>query len=212
MNYKILSVVLVLLLFSTTPAFAHKLFAVYDKNTTFETATFFPDPFNDSYFTLEEFSREGESHWYSFVGSNGQEIFIQTLIPDIASSGDFTPCFDLIIGQGKVSPKVMKEVFIEEFSNTEWIVTCELTLTLPSDGLYYIRVHDELNHFNVGDTGKFSMAVGTQENFTLFDWIQTPIWYLQIHVFFENFYLVWFLIVMAIVISAWFIIALDKKS
>lgn len=206
---KLIPILLLIVIVTTSPAYAHKLIAVYDENTTFQTSTFFPDPFNNSYFTLEEFTREGQSHWYAFVGTQGQEVFIQTLVPDLQKTSDFTPCFDLIIGNGKVSPKVMKKDFIEEFSSTDWTVTCELTLTLPSDGLYYIRAHDELNHFNVGDVGKFSMAIGTVDNFSVIDWVQAPIWLLQIYVFFENFMLVAFVLVMAVVISTWFILALN---
>lgn len=208
---KLIYIILVLVVIGTTPAFAHKLLWVSDENTTFQTASFIPDPFTNSYFTLEEFTRQGQSHWYSFVGIEGQEVFIQTLVPDIASSRDFEPCFDLLIGDAKVTPKVMKKEFHEEFSDTDWIITCELTITLPDDGLYYIRAHDQLDHYEVGDTGKFSLSIGTTDEFSLLDWIQLPIWLVHLHLFFENNLFVAFVLLISFIVMILLVIALTNN-
>ena len=175
------------------PASAIKFLAV-DDNMMFQTATFIPDPFNDSYFTLEKFDIRGESHWYQFVGREGQIITIRTLVPDIESSRNFTPSFDLLIGQEKVTPESQMTRFHEEFTNTDWFITAELTMTLPSEGLYYIRAHDELHHYSQGDTGKFSMVVGEDDVLDFGDYLQLPYWLLLVNQFFENFVYVWIML------------------
>ncbi len=98
---KLFIIVFLFALMAIPPVSALKLLAVNDDNNMFQTATLIPDPFNNSYFTLETFEREGQSHWYAFVGEKGMVIAIQTLVPDIDSSRDFVPSFDLIIGVDK---------------------------------------------------------------------------------------------------------------
>ena len=206
------AVIGILLLTFAPEADAHKLLAVDPDNTMFQTAQQIPNPFEGSYFTLERFEREGQSHWYSFIGIEGEEIFIQTLVPDIDLSRDFTPCFDLLIGQDKATPEVMKKPFVEEFSGTEWIITCELTMTLPDDGLYYIRAHDELHHYSVGDTGKFSLGIGIEEDFTIFDWIQVPFWLMHMNLFFENNVLVWIMLVLVLILAVIILVAISRRG
>ncbi len=190
---KLFIIVFLFALMAIPPASAIKFLAV-DDNMMFQTATFIPDPFNDSYFTLEKFDIRGESHWYQFVGREGQIITIRTLVPDIESSRNFTPSFDLLIGQEKVTPESQMTRFHEEFTNTDWFITAELTMTLPSEGLYYIRAHDELHHYSQGDTGKFSMVVGEDDVLDFGDYLQLPYWLLLVNQFFENFVYVWIML------------------
>lgn len=198
---KLIPIVFLLIIISTNPAFAHKLLAVNDNNTMFQTSTVIPDPFGNSYFTLETFEREGQSHWYAFNGIKGERVLIQTLVPDIESSRDFTPCFDLLIGQDKVTPDPIRKNFLEDITNSNWIITCELDMILPSDGLYYVRAHDELHHYEFGDTGKFSFAIGTMDNLTIFDWMQVPFWILHVNLFFENLVFVWIMLSLLVVVA-----------
>lgn len=190
-----------ILVIGTTPAFALKLLAVNPDNTMFQTAIHIPDPFNNSYFTLEHFEREGQSHWYSFVGRENQIIFIQTLVPDLPISRDFTPSFDLLIGQDKVTPQIDKRLFFQELTGSNWIITSELRMELPSDGLYYIRAHDELHHYSIGDIGKFSLVVGEVDNLSFFDRLHIPIWMLQVNLFFENLVFVWIMLVLLLILA-----------
>ncbi len=204
----ILLTVLLISIATIPPVSALKLLAVHDDNAMFQTATHIPDPFNNSYFTLETFEREGQSHWYSFVGKEGQLITIRALVPDIPNSRDFTPSFDLIIGQDKITPDTQKTRFFEGFTNTNWISTAELRMNLPSDGLYYIRAHDELHHYSMGDTGKFSLMVGEINNLSFFDWLQVPFWILHVNLFFENLVFVWIMLVLlfTVVIIAFYML------
>jgi len=190
---KLFIIVFLFALMAIPPVSALKLIAV-DENTMFQTSTVIPDPFNNSYFTLETFEREGQSHWYSFIGREGMVITIKTLVPDIDGSRDFTPSFDLIIGVDKATPETQKTRFHQELTDTDWFITAELKMTLPSDGLYYIRAHDELHHYAQGDIGKFSMVVGEIDNLSFTDWLQVPFWILHVNLFFENLVYVWIML------------------
>ena len=209
---KLFIIVFLFALMAIPPVSALKLIAVHDENTMFQTSTVIPDPFNNSYFTLETFEREGQSHWYSFVGEKGMVITIQTLVPDIDSSRDFTPSFDLIIGVDKVTPDTQKTRFHEELTNTDWIITAELKMTLPSDGLYYIRAHDELHHYTFGDTGKFSMVIGEVDNLSLLDWLQVPFWILHVNLFFENLIFVWIMLVLLFTVVVIVLYMLNRRG
>ena len=94
MNKLILISIFTIIIIGTAPAFAIELLTYYPENNQLQTAIPIPDPFRNSYFTLEEFEREGQSHWYTFNGRQGQIIFIRTNVPDIDSSRDFVPSFD----------------------------------------------------------------------------------------------------------------------
>lgn len=209
---KLIPVLFALVLFSSAPAFAHKLLAVHDDNTMYISATHIPNPFENSYFTLEKFETQGQSHWYSFYGIKGHEILIQTLVPDIEHSKNFTPCFDLLIGQEKVIPTPMKVPYIDHLSKTKWNITCELKITLPDNGLYYIRAHDELYHYHIGDVGKFSLNVGTVDNFSIFDWMQVPFWLLHVNLFFENINFVWIVLTLLVVMTVIILFATMRRN
>jgi len=208
----ILLTVLLLGIATIPPASALKLLAVNDDNTSFQTATFIPDPSENSYFTLETFDREGQSHWYAFVGEKGEIITIQTLVPDLPISRLFTPSFDLLIGQDKVTPQTQRTPFVQEFTNTNWFVTAELKMTLPSDGLYYIRAHDELHHYSQGDTGKFSLVVGEVDNLSFFDILQVPFWILHVNLFFENLVFVWVMLVLLLIVAIAIIMRIRRRD
>ncbi len=203
-----------LIFFSGTihDAFGLKLLATDPDNTMAGTATHIPDPFNNSYFTLEKFEREGQSHWYSFIGKEGQVILIQTNVPDIPSSRDFVPSFDLLIGNDKVTAPTQSTPFFEEFTKTNWIKTAELRMVLPDDGIYFIRAHDELFNYHVGATGKFSLVAGEVDNLTFLEWIQVPFWILLVNQFFENLTFVWIMLSLLFVIVVIVFVMINRRA
>ena len=209
---KLFTILFLFGLMAIPPAFANELIAINPDNTMFQTSVPIPNILGESYFTLEQFEREGQSHWYSFVGINGQQVLIQTLVPDLPSTSEFTPCFDLIIGEDKETPRSMRMPFFEPVTNTKWFITCELRTTLPSDGLYYIRAHDELGHYEFGDTGKFSLAFGEGDNLDFFDWLQVPFWILAVNQFFENLTFVWMMLSFLFVITVIVFYMLWKRN
>jgi len=206
----ILLLFIILIAISIPPIYAHKVLSVNQDNTMFQTATLIPNT-QTAYLTLEKFEREGQSHWYTFRGFAGQEVLISTLVPDIPSSSDFTPCFDLLIGQDKFTPQVDRRRFFEDFTQTNWIQTCELRMTLPSSGQYFIRAHDELHNYHIGDTGKFSLASGQVDDFTIFDWFQVPFWLLHLHLFFENTVFVAIMLTLLVIFTVIILIAIKNR-
>jgi len=76
-----------------------------------------------------------------------------------------------------------------------------------------VRVHDELSHYEFGNVGKFSFVIGFEENLTIFDWIQFPLWYGQVKLFFGETMLV--IIMLLILFSAlmitWYVVSNRKR-
>ena len=212
---KLLLAFVIVVSIATPSAFAHKLLAVSPENTMKEIAIPIPDPSRQSWFTLEEFERQGQSHWYSFVGKAGDQILIQTMVPSIEHSRNFTPSFDLLIGDGKVIAQPVVKNYFEPYSKTNWIVKAELEITLPSDGTYYIRAHDELHHYSVGDVGKFALGIGDKESFSFIENLMVPIWILQVNMFFGNAIFVWMVLVIVLILSIILLVLIanrEKKS
>lgn len=193
-------------------AFANELISVSPDNTMFQTSTVLPNPINHEYFTLEEFERRGQSHWYAFVGFEGQEILIKTRVPNIPNSATFTPCFDLLIGEDKITPEVKRVEVFNDFYGVEWIETCELNITLPDDGLYYIRAHDELHHYEVGDRGKFSLVIGEGDDLSFFERLLVPYWSMHVHLFFENLVFVWISLSLVLVLAITILYLFKKRN
>lgn len=211
---KIIPILLIgILVVGTTPAFAHKLLANDPDNTNNGNAVFIPDPFNNSYFTLEDFSIRGESHWYQFFGKEGQIISIRTLVPDIDSSRDFTPSFALIKGTEKITQvNTTRTPFHEDTTNTDWFVTAQMRVELPETGQYFIRAHDELQNYAQGDTGKFSLEVGEIDNLNLGDYLQLPYWILLVNMFFENFVFVWIMLSLLFAIVVIVFVMINRRG
>ena len=209
---KILIVFVLVISIATPSAFAHKLLAVEPKNTMKEIAIPIPDPSKQSWFTLEEFEREGQSHWYSFIGTKGQEILIQTMVPNIDHSRNFNPSFDLLISDEKVTAIPVSKNYYEPYSKTNWIIKAELKITLPDDGIYYIRAHDQLHHYSIGDVGKFALGIGEKESFSFVENLLIPVWGLQVNLFFGNLMFVWVSLVLAFVLVVIFLVLLMKKD
>lgn len=214
---QLIPVIIMMVLFSVTilgfgEAYAQELISVSPDNTMFQTSTVIPNPINHEHFTLEEFERRGQSHWYAFVGFEGQEVLIKTRVPNIPNSATFTPCFDLLIGEDKVTPDVERVSVVDDFYGVEWIETCELNITLPDGGLYYIRAHDELHHYEVGDRGKFSLVVGQGDDLSFFERLLVPYWSMHVHLFFENLVFVWISLSLVLVLAITILYLFKKRN
>jgi len=213
MNKLLLVSIFAVLVVGTAPAFGIELLAYFPDNNMMQTAIPIPNPFRNSYFTLEEFEREGQSHWYTFNGREGQIISIRTNVPDIENSRDFVPSFDLILSDGQklIAPTQMTR-FHEPLTNTDWIVRAELRVELPETGVYFIRSHDELHNYHLGDTGKFSLFVGEMDDLSFADWIQVPFWILLVNQFFENFVFVTIMLTLLFTIAVIAFVMINRSG
>lgn len=209
---KIIPVLIILFVVSMTPAFSERLLAVDPDNERTQNPLFIKDTQTSS-FTLEKTTRLGVSHYYSFNGKAGDTIFMQVNVPDEEPYRDFRPSFDILLGNEKTIAIPTSERFHDNLYDEDWLTTAKLTVLLEKDGKYLIRVHDELSHYEFGNVGKFSFVIGFEENLTIFDWIQFPLWYGQVKLFFGEIMLV--IIMLLILFSAlmitWYVVSNRKR-
>lgn len=200
---KLLGVLLILMVVSITPAYAHNFLAFHPENFRTQEPLVIDNP-TKNWFTLEEIQRLGESHFYTFNGIQGERLFFSVRVPDQHQYIDFRPSFDMLFGNSKILAMPINEKFTEEFSRTEWRITAQMEFIVPQDGIYTIRLHDELGHYQVGDIGKFAFVTGqTNHDLTIIDWIHAPITIVSIAWFFEEFVQVaiWFFLILIVVIA-----------
>ena len=187
-----LNFVLMMLVFITT-VYAHKpIFETKDisfgKPITIKDHTI-------SYAVYGSLERIDDVDFVKFYGKKGEPLFIQMTIPIIKGNEDFSPSFALM-GKGikgsdevpfdvpddfgvivvKPSPK---EYFYEKFTQTKYYIRQTLKGEIPEDGDYYVAV------FSDGQKGKYSLAVGEKEKFTILDWIKMPLIYIVVKYFFN---------------------------
>ena len=209
---KIIPVVMILLVVSLTPAFAHTQLAVYPDNQRTASPLIISDT-QKSQYTLEETVRVGQNHFYSFSGKAGDTIFMQIRVPDKEPYRDFRPSFDLLLGDDKTIALPVMERMHDDLTDTDWLVTAELTVLLDQDGLYQVRVHDELTHYQFGDVGKFSFVIGFEERFTIIDWILAPTWIAQMKLFFGESIqvIIWLMAIFVVFVGIWHVVTNRRR-
>lgn len=179
--------------------------------STMSTALKIPDA-NTSYGIAAEFpSSTNRIQFYAFSVYAGQDLSFELDVPAISSLQDFAPVI-LLIGPGLHSPDSNTSRIIDEFSitlssgdgatiylfngtenvrvfepftQTNLWVRQSVEVTLPSRGIYYLAVavpqgwpHDATSGF-----GKYILAPGTVERFTLLDYMSIPIDWVKWHAF-----------------------------
>jgi len=179
--------------------------------STMSTALKIPDA-NTSYGITAEFpSSTNRIQFYAFSVYAGQNLSFELDVPAIPSLRDFEPVI-LLIGPGLQSPDSYTSGIIDEFgitlssgdgatiylyngtenvkvfepfTQTNLWVRQSAEVTLPSTGIYYLAVavpqgwpHDATSGF-----GKYILAPGTEERFTLLDYMSIPIDWVKWHAF-----------------------------
>ena len=174
---------------------AHKLISHDDSNVELKNALNIPD--HKISWAIYENLQDDEVKYYKFEAKQGDSFYSSIVIPKIESLFDYAPTI-AIIGDGiNRSDKVPFEVshefgtwvfpyhgqfpskeFYEPFGQVTYWERQEVKITIPKDGLYYIAVYDEESK-----NGKYSLAIGTVEDFTFIDfftilpksWFETKI-------------------------------------
>ena len=191
---KILGLILLLIIISTSPAYAHKLISHDDSHRNFEQALVVPD--HQISWAIYENLGANEAKFYKFSAKHGESFYASIVIPKISGLEDYSPTMALI-GHGiqsndsipfETSNMGVKRVdyqsdfpgreFYEPFGQITYWERQELTTTFVKDGEYYIIVFDEKNQ-----NGKYSLAIGTIEDFSFVDfftilpkaWFETKI-------------------------------------
>ncbi len=184
---------ILLLLVSTTIVSAHTPLNTIDgNNNTPETALIINDP-TKSWTLYEELKgvdyylvslNEGEELRVSlYVSIWGDEHFTPSLVvmgPDIV--GDYEPTFDHPddLGRANVIGERLDQPEYEPFTPTSYYYVASYSHVATAEGDYYLAVYSDDNG------GKYGMALGYRETFTVFKWLKIPLDLIRIHLWEEQ--------------------------
>ncbi len=185
-------------IFSFTAADAHKPIQSDGKNLSFENAMQIPDHMT-SWVIYEELDAY-QTKFYSFEAKKGEPFYASIVIPKLDRLESYKPSLALA-GEG-IQIKNIRNIdadlppggavvydydgiipskeFYEPFGQTTYWERQEIQISIPEDGTYYIIVFDLQ-----GVPGKYSLAVGTIEDFSMIDfftvlpaaWFETKLFY-----------------------------------
>ena len=176
MERKIIFVILLAGLFSINSAYGHKLILHDDTHRNFESALLIPD--HKISWAIYENLGANEAKFYSFQANQGDSFYASIVVPKIEGLEKYSPTIVLIspdtIQNGNISsksPNITEKIlyegnfpgkeFYEPFGQVTYWERQEIKTELSVDGKYFIIVLDEKNQ-----TGKYSLAVGTIEDFS----------------------------------------------
>ncbi len=212
---KCYTLIFLLLIITVNPVMAHKLISHDESHRDFQTALHIPD--HKISWAIYENLGANEAKYYSFEAKEGDSLYVGIVVPKITGLEEYSPV--LIFVDATEENGVMNEFkmekfiyegdypgkeFYEPFGQVTYWERQEATVKIPHDGKYFLIVTDEKNQ-----SGKYSLAIGTIEDFSGLDfitilpkaWFDTKIFvndYTPILIFFAVLSIVLFLIAMAI--------------
>lgn len=171
-----------IVLVSLHPAYGHKLISHDDTHRNFELALKIPD--HKISWAIYEDLGENEAKFYTFEAHKGDSFYASIVIPKIKGLEEYSPTLVLVGDDSFEKKKINYEKnfpgveFYEPFGQITYWERQELKTEIPMDGTYYLVVMDEKNQ-----SGKYSLAIGTIEDFTFVDfftilpkaWIDTKL-------------------------------------
>ena len=173
---KIISIFILLIIISTSPAYAHKLISHDDTHRDIDNALRIPD--HKISWAIYENLGTNEAKFYSFDGKSGDSFYASIVVPKIKELETYSPTM-ILINPGNIQNydnqvKSQRDIqkflyeggfpskeFYEPFGQVTYWERQEINMLLPADGEYFIVVLDEKNQ-----KGKYSLAVGTIEDFS----------------------------------------------
>jgi hypothetical protein len=185
-------------IFSFTAADAHKPIQSDGENLSFENAMHIPD--HKISWVIYEALDAYQTKFYSFEAKKGDPFYASIVIPKLDPLESYKPSLALA-GEGiqiknigiidaEFPPGgivvydydgiIPSKEFYEPFGQTTYWERQEIQISIPEDGTYYIMVFDIQ-----GVSGKYSLAVGTIEDFSMIDfftvlpaaWFETKLFY-----------------------------------
>jgi len=171
-----------IILVSLNPAYGHKLISHDDTHRNFESALKIPD--HKVSWAIYENLGESEAKFYTFDANKGDSFYASIVVPKIEGLEDYSPTLVLVGDDNFEKKKINYEKnfpgneFYEPFGQITYWDRQELKTEIPVDGTYFLVVMDEKNQ-----SGKYSLAIGTIEDFSLVDfftilpkaWIDTKL-------------------------------------
>jgi len=173
--------VFVLVLVAFPSVYAHKLISHDDSHRDLESALQIPD--HKISWAIYENLGENEAKFYTFYAKQGDSLYTSIVIPKISGLEDYSPTIFLVkpemnsdgtqnndslqnLGRFAYEGNYPGYEFYEPFGQVTYWERQEVSFEIPSDGNYFIIVSDEKNQ-----SGKYSLAVGTIEDFSGSDFV-----------------------------------------
>ena len=173
---KIIALLFVIAIISSSPAYGHKLITHDDTHRSLEKSLNIPD--HKISWAIYENLGQNERKFYSFEAKPGDSFYASIVIPNVAGLEEYSPTLVVINGNyvEKDTPLLESQAVVEkvaydgEFPGNEFYepfgqVTYwerqEVKTTLTTEGTYFVMVLDEKNQ-----AGKYSLAIGTIEDFS----------------------------------------------
>ena len=200
---KVFVILLVMTIFvsSSNAVYGHKPIQSDGTNTVYENALLIPD--HKISWAIYEQLEPKQTKFYKFDAKEGDSFYSSIVIPKLDRLENYKPSLALI-GEGIDINSIHKingdlppggivvydydgiipsSEFYEPFTQTTYWERQEVRINIPADGTYYILVFD-----NQDMLGKYSLAVGVIEDFSLVDFFTTlPLAWIQTKIFFEDY-------------------------
>lgn len=191
----------IIIVSSANSIYAHKPIQSDGTNIDYENALIIPD--HKISWAIYEQLEPMQTKFYKFDAKQGDSFYASIVIPKLDRLENYKPSLALI-GEGididtihKIEEKlppggiviynydrgIPSSEFYEPFTQTTYWERQEIRITIPTNGVYYIAVFD-----SQGVSGKYSLAVGVIEDFSILDFFTTlPLAWIQTKIFFEDF-------------------------
>lgn len=195
MRKKILSSFFIFLVFITTVVSAHK--PIFENKDTSINAPIVIDNHQISYAIYAELDGKNDVDFYEFEAKEGQNFYIEMLVPKIKSNKNFEPNFviiskqiqnkdsvpfDIPQGYGVINvpyPTDYTNEFYEKFTQTTYLKAQSINGIIEKDGKYIIGV------YSTTKGGKYTLAIGKKEDFGFKDILTFPYIYFKVKYFFN---------------------------
>lgn len=184
----VIALLIIIIIYSVLPVGAHAPLDV-GQNEQRLNATIIPEP-EKSYVIYSELHEGNEAHYYQFAMENGQALKGSLMIPGpgsmvpsmiiigpgVNNTGDVPAFIDVPPGSGaKVihgnKPGIPS---FEPFTPQPVYEVARYNETVTSPGDYYVAVYSDTG-------GKYSLAPGSLEQFTVTEWLTIPYSVISIH-------------------------------
>ena len=173
---KIIILLFLITIISTSPAYGHKLISHDDSHRDFDSALLIPD--HKISWAIYENLGPSETKFYVFDAKEGDSFYASIVIPKLEGLENYSPSIILMNDEmfngenipSNIESNIQKFLyegdypgneFYEPFGQVTYWERQEVKTIIPEDGQYFILVLDEKNQ-----NGKYSLAIGTIEDFS----------------------------------------------
>jgi hypothetical protein len=210
------------MIISLSPVYGHKLISHDDSHRSFDSALLIPD--HKISWAIYENLGVDETKFYTFDAKKGDSFYASIVIPKLEGLEHYSPSLILMnhnLFNNKLPSSDIQSVqkflyegnypgreFYEPFGQVTYWERQEVKTIIPSDGEYFILVMDEKNQ-----SGKYSLAIGTIEDFSGYDFFTVlPKAWFDTKIFVNDFLSIAILFLILIGLSGLLIITILRKK